>query len=183
MKRFSGVWLGALLALAGGCSGPAVEEPDATASPDAGIDAAVVEMVDAAMEDDAFVPVDAFVPPDAAEYDGGPPATWDEVYAIFTDARCGASATGCHYSRSSGMLSLATSATACSQLHRPGRSVSCSLRERIVAGDPSASLLYRKLAGPLPSGCGARMPEMRTPLTPEELSVVARWIYAGATCP
>jgi hypothetical protein len=162
------------------CSGPA-DPPDAAEVPDAGTDTGTVEMVDAAMEEDAAI-ADAFVPPDVVDYDGGPPATWDEVYAIFTPARCGGGTTGCHIEGTAGTLSLATSATACSQLHRAGRSPSCSIRERVVAGDLNASLLYRKLVGP-PAGCGDIMPDRGDPLTPEEISVVGRWILAGAICP
>jgi hypothetical protein len=174
------------LAFVVGCSSPAAEMPDAAVQPDTGpvgIDAGPIE-VDAAMPEDAAVVVDAFTPPDAADYDGGPPATWDEVYALFDTTHCGGGTTGCHYStsRPSGSLSLATSATACTQLLHAGRSPSCSISQRVTPGDLNASLLYRKLQGAV-IGCGDRMPDGRTPFTPEELSVVGRWILAGAICP
>ena len=140
---------------------------------------------------DAFVPRDAFAFPDVSSpadaffpdtnYDSGPPATWPEVYALFTNARCGGSR-GCHYASASGGISFTSSAAACAQLHLPGRSPTCIMRDRIVAGEPFASLLYRKLSGP-PPGCGNRMPDGRPLFTPDELSIVARWIYAGARCP
>ncbi len=174
----------ALALLALGCSGPEAEAPDA-----AGTDAAS-SMIDAAGSGDAATPdaatvdafrPDAFAPPDASDYDAGPPPTWDEVYALFTNARCGG-ARGCHYAGTDGSLSLATSATACTQLGRATARATCSIRQRVVAGNPDASYLYRKLVGP-PSGCGVRMPDRGTPFTPAELSIVERWILAGAICP
>ena len=179
MKQLRWVSLLAVVALVPACAEPPVATPDASDVRDGGTDTGPVEMIDAAVDDAAID--DAFVPPDVFDYDGGPPATWDEVYAIFTPARCGG-ATGCHYAGTAGMLSLATSATACTQLQRAGRSPSCSIRERVVPGDLNASLLYRKLVGP-PAGCGDIMPDRGAPLTPEEISVVGRWILAGAVCP
>jgi hypothetical protein len=48
-----------------------------------------------------------------------------------------------------------------------------------TTGDPAASLLFGKLAGP-PPGFGARMPFGRPPLDPHLIDLVELWIAAGA---
>jgi hypothetical protein len=56
----------------------------------------------------------------------------------------------------------------------------CPNRVVVVPGDPMSSLLYLKVAGKMPTGCGARMPYNKPPVTATELKTVFDWISAGA---
>ena len=169
-------------ALALACSDPGViaGPPDGARQADAGRDAGRRDSGrDAARDVGRDAPVDVGI--DAVDYDAGPPPPWDEVYALFSGPRCGG-ITGCHYVAASGGLSLRTSAVACAELF--GASTPpCGIRQRVLPGDPARSLLYLKLAGPVPVGCGGRMPAGGTLFTPVETEVVRRWIAAGAVCP
>ena len=51
----------------------------------------------------------------------------------------------------------------------------CDGWTRIVPGQPEASLLYQKLAGPPPAGCGVQMP-IGVSLGETDLSCIASWI-------
>jgi hypothetical protein len=56
----------------------------------------------------------------------------------------------------------------------------CPNRVVVVPGDPMSSLLYLKVSGKMPAGCGARMPFNKPPVTAMELKTVFDWISAGA---
>ena len=65
-------------------------------------------------------------------------------------------------------------------------SAACAFKRLVVPGKPMESLLYLKLAGTPPAGCGARMPlpaEPGKPFMPIraiDLEIVRSWIAAGA---
>jgi hypothetical protein len=63
--------------------------------------------------------------------------------------------------------------------HNKGPTCSIAMR-RVQAFNPMGSLLYRKLLGGLPVGCGAPMPFMRGTVAPNELIILRSWINAGA---
>ncbi len=50
----------------------------------------------------------------------------------------------------------------------------------VVPGDASVSLLYLKVTGTQPAGCGEQMPLFGTPLTPGDVGKVRGWIDRGA---
>jgi hypothetical protein len=62
----------------------------------------------------------------------------------------------------------------------------CPLKVLIVPGKPDMSLMYLKLTGKMPAGCGMRMPlaaNMKMPGTPlgdRELGLLRMWIMNGA---
>jgi hypothetical protein len=56
----------------------------------------------------------------------------------------------------------------------------CPNRVVVVPGDPMSSLLYLKISGKMPAGCGVRMPFNKPPVTQMELDTVFKWIKAGA---
>jgi hypothetical protein len=56
----------------------------------------------------------------------------------------------------------------------------CTTRTLVVPKDPMASLLYLKVSGKVPAGCGAPMPYKKPMLTAIELKILFDWISAGA---
>jgi hypothetical protein len=63
----------------------------------------------------------------------------------------------------------------------------CPIKTLIVPGKPEESLLYRKIAGTMPDGCGKLMPDkeagqVKPPprFTADELKLVFDWIAGGA---
>lgn len=56
----------------------------------------------------------------------------------------------------------------------------CMIRTLIVPHDPSKSLLYLKVAGKVPPGCGAPMPYKKPMISALELGFILDWINAGA---
>jgi hypothetical protein len=56
----------------------------------------------------------------------------------------------------------------------------CTNKTLVVPGQPMMSLLYLKIAGKMPAGCGERMPYKKAPVTAMELGIVFDWITAGA---
>src|SRR5690606_919499 len=51
---------------------------------------------------------------------------------------------------------------------------------RVTPGDPSTSLIYRKVTGDLGVGLGSRMPLGRPPLPANLIQILRLWIEAGA---
>lgn len=51
---------------------------------------------------------------------------------------------------------------------------------RVVAGDASASLLYQKVRGTQPVGCGAQMPLNAPPISAADMDKIRAWIDQGA---
>jgi hypothetical protein len=56
----------------------------------------------------------------------------------------------------------------------------CPNKVLVVPNDPMASLLYQKLTGTMPEGCGERMPYKKPAVSDLELQFVRDWINAGA---
>ncbi len=53
----------------------------------------------------------------------------------------------------------------------------CISEERVIPGNSSASVLYKRISG---TSCGTQMPKKAPPLTPEEIGTIKRWIDQGA---
>lgn len=127
-------------------------------------DATSLDAADAAAEEDL---------------DAGPPGpTFRYVYSIFR-AHC---SSGCHVTTSfpSGGLGMATRALAYQNLVGADTAGNaCRGRKRVVANDPEASLLYKKIARDAP--CGDPMPpEEGKELSSDQVGFVRAWILAGA---
>jgi hypothetical protein len=54
-----------------------------------------------------------------------------------------------------------------------------SMLARVVAGDPSSSLLYEKVSSTMPA-CGGKMPPNGAMLAPEKIEQIRTWIMNGA---
>jgi hypothetical protein len=54
------------------------------------------------------------------------------------------------------------------------------VRTLVIPGDPLKSLVYLKVAGKQPAGCGAQMPPKPPVLTAAEVQMMYDWILAGA---
>lgn len=126
----------------------------------------------------------------------GPAPTYTDVYTMIIDPVC----TGCHrpggigvtigkLDMSSEDMAYANLVNVPAQGTGPGTSgVACASAMppliRVVPGDAAASLLFNKvdskLAGTNPL-CGSPMPPgSQSPLTPEQINLIAAWIDAGA---
>ena len=101
-------------------------------------------------------------------------ATFTEVYTIIM-ARCGGTS-GCHISGSSGMLRMPNKMTAHTNLVGMA-SRECSGEMRVVAGDPSKSVLIKALEG---TACFDRMPRGGAALSAADIAKFKSWIMAGA---
>lgn len=117
--------------------------------------------------------------------DGG--ARCDTFTHIYNDIIRGPGPTGpencapCHTTGMSGGLSMATRAAALMNLiNRPAAGAPCSGtgRIRVIPGDAAHSLLWNKVSAM--DLCGARMPNTRPPLSPNDIDSIAAWIDAGA---
>jgi hypothetical protein len=62
----------------------------------------------------------------------------------------------------------------------PAACGSSGITKRIVAGSAQQSLLFRKVAGTQPSGCGSRMPSSAAPLPIGQIEAIGAWINLGA---
>jgi hypothetical protein len=56
----------------------------------------------------------------------------------------------------------------------------CVPRTLVVPNNPMMSLLYLKVSGKVPAGCGAPMPYKKPMLSAIELQILLDWINAGA---
>jgi hypothetical protein len=67
-------------------------------------------------------------------------------------------------------------------INRPATKLdpSCPVRTLIIPGQPMSSLIYLKVSGKQPSGCGDRMPPKPPILVPSEVEMIYDWILAGA---
>jgi hypothetical protein len=104
----------------------------------------------------------------------GPPS-WSELYAGVIKPKCATA--GCHVGASSanaGNLDLSEECGAWRALRAPG---ACGAR--VVAGDPSASSLYDKVASRTPACQGPMPPTGQLPRS--NLDAIRTWIEAGAT--
>ena len=90
------------------------------------------------------------------------------IYADIIVPRC--SGAGCHNQMPVGGVDFATEAAAWT-----------SVSARVVPGDPTASLLYRRLSPELCVEPCQTMPLGRAPLAEVELARIRAWIEAGAT--
>lgn len=133
---------------------------------DAPRDVAADVRVDAA----ADVPRD--VPRDTGPADAGTPA-YAAVQAIFN-----ASCTSCH--GGSGALNLGASVSYANLVNVAAAGGSCASSGmlRVAPGDPTNSLLYRKVAATQP--CGNSMPRGGPALAPADVEIIRRWIAGGA---
>jgi hypothetical protein len=53
--------------------------------------------------------------------------------------------------------------------------------QRIFAGDPTSSFLYRKIAGNLAPGYGVKMPLTGKDISPELIEIIRLWILGDGT--
>ena len=158
-----------LLSLSGslfvGCG--AEPEPggiDAGVLPDGGVGA------DAGQQQDAGTQSDAGEEPDA-----GPTVSFAaDVQPIF-NARCG---TACHGTTNpSGGLSLTAASSYGELVNVPGVNSACRDLVRVEPGEPTSSLLYRKITG---TACGTRMPQNGAALSAAQIDTIEQWIFEGA---
>jgi hypothetical protein len=111
----------------------------------------------------------------------GPPPTFTQVYAIIS-ANC----LQCHVpgqiGTTEGMLDMSTQSLAFTDLVGvPAAGTECGGGKggtRVVAGQPSMSLLYLKITSP---PCGSRMPFQQPQLPQAEITTIHDWIAAGAS--
>jgi hypothetical protein len=97
-----------------------------------------------------------------------------EVYERVIAVRCAP----CHVSGAAGQLEMPDAERAYANLvHAQGREA-CAGRTLVAPGAPQASALYQKVSGE--ELCGAHMPLGRSPLNPEEIALIRRWIEEGA---
>jgi hypothetical protein len=104
------------------------------------------------------------------------PPSFANVYAILR-ASCGGGMSGCHVGNAPAMLAMADVDIAYANLVGAASS-KCEGEQRVVPGDPDASVLVGSLEGTLP--CVQPMPRGRDPLAPEQIAVIRAWISAGA---
>lgn len=97
--------------------------------------------------------------------------------ALFNKRHCD----DCHF----GPISFHLPASLEGWINTPGKkqaTIDCPTRTVVVPGSTETSLLYIKLSGTPPAGCGVQMPEperatdVLVPFTTEELKCVADWI-------
>lgn len=103
--------------------------------------------------------------------------TFTEIYTDVIAVRCGP----CHTTAATrgGMLDLSTQALAHAGLSGVTATCGAGANTRVVPGDASRSLLWRKVAGV--DLCGSRMPRgMVAPLDAAQITMIERWIQAGA---
>ena len=104
------------------------------------------------------------------------PPSFANVYSILR-ASCGGGMSGCHVGNAPAMLAMADVDSAYANLVGAGSS-KCEGEQRVVPGDPDASVLVGSLEGTLP--CIQPMPRGRDPLAPDQIAVIRAWISAGA---
>jgi hypothetical protein len=104
----------------------------------------------------------------------------------------------CHGAVGRGGLKLTDTATSCANLVDVAADDSTASNtcgtggakgmKRVVAGEPSASFLYLKVAGSDDcvsvngTGAGERMPKDRSQLSAAQVTMIQQWIAAGASC-
>lgn len=98
-----------------------------------------------------------------------------ETFATIYDDIIAPGCVRCHGTR--GNLDMRDRETAYRNLLSADTGPACAGQQRVVPGDPEASLLYQKLAGT--PACGAPMPPTG-PLPPELVERVRQWIADGA---
>jgi hypothetical protein len=114
---------------------------------------------------------------DVARDSGGPPSgTFEKLNLVL--ANC----VYCHnnaakrvdFQENAGLYMRLVNATAA---HAPA---TCMPRTLVVPNNPMMSLLYLKVAGKVPAGCGAPMPYRKPMISAVELQMLVDWINAGA---
>jgi hypothetical protein len=107
---------------------------------------------------------------------GASMAGFTAIYTGIISKNCGP----CHTTNAtpSGGLSMKDEATAFKNLVGAKGSANCMMQIRVVPGDPSMSLLVKKLSMANP-GCGAQMPKGKTPLDAATLKMITDWITSG----
>jgi hypothetical protein len=102
--------------------------------------------------------------------------TFTDIYSTIISVRC----TPCHVTSvpRSGTLDMGSQSVAHASLVGVTARCGAGANTRVVAGDSSHSLLWRKVAGV--DLCGVRMPRMLTPLDDTQIAQIAHWIEAGA---
>jgi hypothetical protein len=106
--------------------------------------------------------------------------TFTEVYTQIISVNC----LGCHVPGqigvTHGMLDMSSQSTAYTDLVgvMAAGSACSGMGTRVVAGDPTTSLLYEKVSGTQP--CGSRMPLDGNPLSTSDIAEIHDWIAGGA---
>ena len=107
---------------------------------------------------------------------------WPEIYARILEPGCAFSM--CHDDETTaGALDLSAQETAYAALLSPAGGRLCEgAADRVVPGDPRASLLVHKLEGRAPDGpiCGTRMPTLGNALSQGRIASIRQWIEDGA---
>jgi hypothetical protein len=103
-------------------------------------------------------------------------SSFTEIYANIISMRC----SPCHITNlpRSGTLDMGTEPIAYASLVGTVARCGAGANTRVVPGDSSHSLLWRKVAGV--DLCGVRMPRMLAPLDDAQIAQIAHWIEAGA---
>jgi hypothetical protein len=99
-----------------------------------------------------------------------------DIYGAIISMRCGP----CHLTTSprAGNLDMGTEALARASLIGVVATCGGGVNTRVIRGDATHSLLWRKVAGV--DLCGARMPRLLTPLADAQIADIQHWIEAGA---
>jgi hypothetical protein len=107
--------------------------------------------------------------------------TWTDVYASVISQRCAP----CHTTAggigvSSGHLDMTSQAAAYANLVNVAAAGSACAGKgvRVMPGAASSSVLYLKVAAPVP--CGGQMPLGGAPLPQSDVAAIGGWINAGA---
>ncbi len=103
--------------------------------------------------------------------------SFTEIYTSIVQPRCGP----CHLTAPmrGGMLDLSTQEIAYSSLIDVTAVCGMGANTRVLPGDSTRSLLWRKVAGV--DLCGSRMPRgMVAPLDDAQITMIAQWIQGGA---
>jgi hypothetical protein len=107
------------------------------------------------------------------------PVTFEEIQATIFTPRCAVPT--CHDSTSAVENLVLESSVSYDQM--VGVQALESPLLRVKAGDPDASFLYIKVAGPPPLGQGTQMPQSGGLLTAAEIQMIRDWITQGAPPP
>jgi hypothetical protein len=120
--------------------------------------------------------------PAAANPTGGAPAvpecsTPASILANILTPQCG----GCHGAMApKGQLDLVSPGAKARLLNIASKGMNCGGKPLIVDSPAVGGVLFDKLAGKPPAGCGMPMPFMKPALTPEQIVCLKDWIKPGA---